>query len=46
MENNLLYFHKYSENELSLLLTELGKNENLDVSKMLKNFENNENLDE
>uniref|UniRef100_A0A6C0EKT6 DEAD/DEAH box helicase n=1 Tax=viral metagenome TaxID=1070528 RepID=A0A6C0EKT6_9ZZZZ len=39
-----LYFHKYTENELSLLLTDLAKNENLNVNTLLKNFEIEEAL--
>ena len=39
-----LYFHNYSENELSLLLTDLAKNESLNVNTLLRNFESEEAL--
>jgi len=43
-EKEKLYFHNYSENELSLLLTDLAKNESLNVNTLLRNFESEEAL--
>lgn len=37
-----LYFHKYSDNELSILMSDLSKNENLNVKNLLDNFEQQE----